>query len=217
MKNQEQTKLIVGIGSILAAVLAVALLMVGIFYSGALLTKVLIIVISVFVLALAGELGYLFMLFKSTKANYFLFNPKTNRNIAPQKLNFQIINARMNRYLSTFAASEGKLWMTGILENPELDMDQAFKPLVGYKLLFDLAERDFDAGWKCFDMATDQTVEFICVSIEANGETELANALREFKRNKPTNLKCVRDYLVTNRKYLQSKMFRYVVDNIDKF
>ena len=87
----------------------------------------------------------------------------------------------------------------------------------GYKLLFDLAERDFDAGWKCFDLASDETVDFIAAAIELNGDTEMAKTLRQFKASKPTNLKHVRDYLVGNRKYLQSKIFRYTVDNIEKF
>ena len=217
MKQQDKIKLIVLIGSIVAAVLAIALLIVGIFYNGGTLAKVLIFVISFFVLALAAELAYLFMLFKNTKPNYFLFNPKTNRNMPPQKLTFQIINVRMNRYLSTFASSEGKIWTDGVLDNPSLEMDETFKPLVSYKLLFDLAERDFDAGWRCFDLASDATVDFICSAIDLNGDAELAKNLRDFKSVKPTNMKYVRDYLVANRKYLQSKMFRYTIDNIDKF
>ena len=217
MKQQEKIKLIVLIGSIVAAILAVALLIVGIVYSGGTLAKVLIFVISFFVLALAVELGYLFMLMGNTKANYFLFNPKTNRNIAPQKLTFQIINVRMNRYLSNFASSEGKIWTDGVLDDPTLEMDDAFKPLVAYKLLFDLAERDFDAGWRCFELSSDTTVEFICAALDTSGDEELAKNLRDFKGVKPTNMKYVRDYLVSNRKYLQSKMFRYTADNIDKF
>ena len=217
MKQQDKTKVIVGVGCIFAAVLAVALIAAGIIYDGGTTAKILIFAISFFVLVLSAELGYLFMLFKATKENYFLFNPQANRNMSPQKLTFQLINARMNRYLSGFAASEGKLWTSGVLADPELEMDELFKPLVAYKLLFDLAERDFDAGWKCFEMATDQTVEFICAAVEMNGDDELAKALRDFKLTKPTNMKYVRDYLVANRKYLQSKMFRYTLDNIDKF
>ena len=217
MKQQEKIKLIVGIGSIVAAVLAIVLLIVGIVYNGGGLVKGLIIVISLFVLALAAELGYLFMILGNTKANYFLFNPKINRNMAPQKLTAEIVNVRMNRYLSTFASSEGKIWTDGILDNPSLEMAEAFKPLVAYKLLFDLAERDFDAGWKCFDFASDNTVEFICSALDVSGDAELAKNLRDFKSVKPTNVKYVRDYLVSNRKYLQSRMFKYAMDNIDKF
>lgn len=215
--EQKKIRLIVGIASIVAAVLFVVLLILGICYDGSTLAKTLLIIISVLVLALAGELGYLFMLFGDTKPNYFLFNSNSNRNIAVQKLTFQNINVRMNRYLAAYAPSEGKIWTDRVFDNPYLEMDDAFKPLVGYKLLFDLAERDFDAGWRCFDLASDETVNFIASAIEMNGEADMAKALREFKSAKPTNLKHVRDYLVGNRKYLQSKMFKYTVDNIDLF
>ena len=97
MKQQEKIKLIVGIGAIVAAILAIVLLIVGIIYNGGTLAKVLIFVISFFVLALAAELGYLFMLFGNTKPNYFLFDAKLNKNMSPQKLTFATINVKMNR------------------------------------------------------------------------------------------------------------------------
>ncbi|MBE6530887.1 MAG: hypothetical protein E7679_02190 [Ruminococcaceae bacterium] len=217
MSQQKKTRLAIGIASIVSAILFVVLLVVGIIYNGGALAKTLLIIISVLVLALAAELGYLYFLFGDIRPNYFLFNSKTNRNNSVQKLTFQTVNVRMNRYLASYASSEGKIWTDRVFDNPSLEMDDVFKPLVAYKLLYDLAERDFDAGWKCFDLASDETVEFICAAIEMNGDTEVAGYLRQFKAAKPTNLKYVRDYLVKNRKYLQSKMFRYTVDNIEKF
>ena len=217
MDQQKKVRLIVGIASIVAAVLFVVLLVVGIVYDGSGLAKALLIIISVLVLALAAELGYLFMLFADTKPNYFLFNSKSNRNISVQKLTFQTINVRMNRYLAAYAPSEGKIWTDRVFDNPYLEMDDSFKPLVAYKLLFDLAERDFDAGWKCFDLASDDTVEFIAAALEMNNDNEIAKNIRQLKMNKPTNLKYERDYLVGNRQYLQKKMFKYTVDNIDMF
>lgn len=217
MDQQKKVRMIVGIASIVAAVLFVVLLIVGIVYDGSTLAKVLLIIISVLVLALAAELAYLFMLFGDTKPNYFLFNSKSNRNISVQKLTFQTINVRMNRYLAAYAPSEGKIWTDRVFDNPYLEMDDAFKPLVAYKLLFDLAERDFDAGWKCFDMASDDTVEFLASALEMNNDNEMAKNIRQLKLSKPTNLKYVRDYLVGNRRYLQNKMYKYTVDNIDRF
>ena len=217
MSQQKKIKGIIGIASIVAAVLFVVLLVVGIIYKGGILSKTLLIVISVLCLALTAELLYLYILLGDTKPNYFLFDPNTNRNMSAQKLNFQLVNSRMNKYLSGFASTEGKIWTEGVFDNPELDIDETFKPLIGYKLLFDLAERDFDAGWKCFGLASDTTVHFIASAIEMNGEDEVAKNIRDLKAVKPTNLKYVRDYLVSNRKYLQTKMYQYVVGNIDKF
>ncbi|MBO5415699.1 MAG: hypothetical protein J6A83_03640 [Clostridia bacterium] len=215
--DQKKIRPIVGIASIVAAILFVVLLIIGIVYDGGTFSKILLIAISILVLVLAAELGYLFFLFGDTKPNYFLYNTQSNRNVSVQKLTFQMINVRMNRYLAAYAPSEGKIWTDRVFDNPYLEMDDAFKPLVGYKLLFDLAERDFDAGWRCFDLASDDTVNFIAAAIELNGETEMANTLRTLKGTKPTNLKHVRDYLVAKRNYLQNKMFKYTVENIDLF
>ena len=128
-----------------------------------------------------------------------------------------MINSKMNRYLSGFAPSEGKIWTDRVLDNPYLEMEAVYKPLVAYKLLYDLAERDVDAGWKCFDYASDDTVEFLAAALEMNGDTQFAGKLRQFKQSKPVNLKYVRDYVVANQRYLQSKIQRYVVDHIDEF
>lgn len=215
--SQQRTRLIVGIASIVAAVLFLVLFIVGIIYDGGTLSKVFLFIIAVLCLLLAAELGYLFMLFEETKPNYFLFNTQTNKNISVQKLTFQMINVKLNRYLSQFAPSEGKIWTERVLDNPYLDIDEVYKPLVAYKLLYDLAERDFDAGWKCFEIASDETVSFIASAIEANGDGEMAKTLVQFKSSKPTNMKHVRDYIVGNRKYLHSKIFKYTVENINKF
>lgn len=209
--------MILGIASGVGAAVAVALLIVGITYSGGTLVKVLLFVTAFLVLLLAGEIFYLFMLTRDTKPNYFLFNSKTNRNIPVQKLTFADVNSRMNKYLSTYAPSEGKLWTDRALDNPYIDMDTNFRPIVAYKLLYDLAEFDSEAGWKCFLLASDETVEFIANGLEQNAESEMAKTIKQLKASKPLNLKYVRDYLVGNRKYIQRKMFKYVTDNIDEF
>ena len=144
------------------------------------------------------------------KTNYFLYDPKTKKNVSPQKLTFQIVNARMNRYLSYYAASEGKLWTEGVLESPELDMGDEFKPIVAYKLLYDLAELNSENGWKCFEVCGEGTVEFICSSIASAGDAEMAENIRKMKQLRPYNGAYISDYLVRNRKYLQSRMFKYV-------
>lgn len=217
MDKGKRNRLIVGIASIIAAILFVVFLVVGITYNAGAFAKTALIVISVLVLFFAVELAYLWLLLEETSPNYFLFNSNTNRNISPSKLTFQNINVRMNRYLSHYAASEGKLWTDKVLDDPALDMDDAFKPLVAYKLLFDLAERDFETGWKCFELASAETVEFIAAGLEMNGDVDFAKAIRKIKNTPPVNLAHIRDLLVKNKRYLQNKMFRYTVDNINKF
>ena len=216
MDNRKK-RLLTGVSAIVAAVLFVVLLIIGLAYSGGAFAKVMLIVTSLFVLFFAFELGYFYLLSAETVPNYFLFNSNTNRNIPVSKLTFQIVNVRMNRYLSGYASSEGKLWTDKVLDDPSIDISDAFKPLVAYKLLFDLAERDVDSAWRCFELASAQTVEFIAAGLEINGDDQFAKALRKMKSATPINLAAFKDMLIKNKRYLQGKMFKYTVQNITKF
>lgn len=215
--DNKQKRQIIAILAIAAAALFIIFLVIGIVYSGSAFTKTVLILIAVVSIAFALLLGYLYLLSDEVVPNYFLFNPNTNRNIPVSKLTFQAINVRMNRYLANYATSEGKVWTDKVLDAPALDMADVYKPLVAYKLLFDLAERDFEAGWKCFELASAQTVEFIAAGLEMNGDGEFAKALRKIKNTTPVSIPHIRDLLIKNKRYLQGRMYKYTTQNIDKF
>ncbi len=201
------------------AVLAVVLLVFGFIYEGEhLFTKIFMIICGVLSLALAGEIAYInWFSGKGEAPNYFLYDSATKKNVPLNKLNAAVVNKRMDRYLSSLATSEGRIWTDGVLENPSLDVDDAFKPLVAYKMFFNLALRDMELGWKCFENASVATVEYLCSGLEMNGETEVADNIRKMKQIRPMQLKYIRDYLVSNASYLQTKMLMYVRENIEKF
>ncbi len=215
--NQKKLKLILAIVSGIALVAAILLFVLSLTVIQNVVTRVIMIITSVLFLALAVEVFYLFMITGDSRANYFLYDSRQGRNISVQKLAFQTVNVRMNRFLSGYAPSEGKLWTDKVLDNPYLEMDDAFKPLVAYKLLFDLAEHDSESGWRCFELASYETVDFLCRALEMGGDEEMAQNLRQMKASTPINLKYVRDYLVRNRQYLKEKMRRYVCENIQQF
>lgn len=218
--SQNKLKLLLGIGTIVFAVVAIALLLVGVIavnYDSTPFIKIMVIIISVICLILAAELAYMYFMENDTAPNYFLYDTQARRNIPAQRLTFQMINGRMNRFLAGYAPSEGKLWTDGILDNPYLEMEDKFKPAVAYKLLYDLAERDTEQGWMCFDIASVATVEFICNGLDMNRDSDLSRTLRQMKASKPFNMKYFRDYIVNNRSYLKSKLGHYVYDNIQMF
>ena len=215
--NRNKLKIVLGLAAAFFAIVAIVLFVLGIALEISTLPKVILIIISVLCLIFAGELGYFLYLNMDTNPNYFLYNPQTKRNMSVQKLTFQTVNARMNRFLSGYASSEGKLWNDRILDNPYLDMPAEFKPLVADKMLFGLAEKDAQAGWDCLANASEDTVKFICNSLEAGGDKPFADMFGKIMLNKPVNVKLVRDYLIRNKKYMQSKMTKYVVMNIEQF
>jgi len=204
-------------------VIGLILLAVGIFVivpDGELIMgiiQVLVIVISVLCILAAAEFAYMYYIEKEVKPNYFLYDYQTKRNMSLEKMDFNVINRRMNNYLRGFAPSEGKLWTGAILEDPDLKMEDKFKPAVAYRLLFGLADKDADQGWKCFELATPETIGFICDALDNNGDTEVSRTLRHLKAANPMNIKYVRDYLVNNKSYLRTKLCNYVYDNINKF
>ena len=218
--SQNKLKMFFGIAAISFAIIFVALLLVGILAISAdtaLFVKVLVLIIAVLCLLISGELAYMYLLENESAPNFFLYNNQNKRNIPVQKLTFQMINGRMNRFLAGYASSVGKLWTDRVLDNPYLEMEDKFKPAVAYKLLYDLAEKDTELAWNCFELASDETVEFLCVGLEMNQDMELARTLRQMKQAQPMNIKYVRDYLVNNRNYLKNKLSRYIYDNIRLF
>ena len=181
------------------------------------LLRIILGVVAFLCLALVVEGAYFTYMMVDTRPNYFMFNSQTKRNISVQKLTFQIINDKMNVFLSDYASSEGKIWNERVLDNPYLEMPEQFKPLVSYKLLFGLADRDAEAGWRGLENASEETLLFIRNGLEANADKDFAAALAQRTADKPMNIKAARDFLVKNKRYLQSKMTKYVIENIDAF
>ena len=114
--DQKKIRLILAAAAIFFAVLAIILFVFGITYDKGVFAKILLFVISLLVLLLSLELAYLFMLSREVVPNYFLFNSSLNVNIPVNKLTFEMIDAKMNKYFSSFAQSEAKIWTEGVLE-----------------------------------------------------------------------------------------------------
>ncbi len=198
-------------------IIGVALLCVGAFVIEVTFFKVMMIIIGALFILGCVEFGYMAYIEQEVKPNFFLYDPQAKKNIPLEKMDFNVINRKLNGYLSTIAPSEGKLWTDRILENSADEIEDKFKPAIAYRLLFGLADKDVDQGWKCFELASAETVEFVCKVLDANGDTEVSRTLRHLKAAKPVNLKYVRDYLVNNKSYLRTKLCNYVYDNIKQF
>lgn len=213
--DRKTVKIIVGVVAIFCFILAVVAALVAILADLNTPAAIILGIVAVCCLALAGELGYLFLLNKNAKANYFLYDSATKRNVSVNKLSFAVVNARTGRYLSHFATSEGKIWNERVLDTAEIDSE--FAPLIAYKLLFSLADKDSDAGWSCLENASSKTVVFLCEALNANSDFEFSNNFGKMMAEKPLNMPMIRDYLVRNKKYIQNRMLKYVVENIELF
>ena len=213
--NRKTVKLIIGIAAIASLVISIILFLVAFLAPLKTPSDIIMGIVAGLCLLLAIELGYMFWINKESKANYFLYDSSSKKNVPVQKLTFAVVNARTGRYLSNFAASEGKIWNERVLDSAEIDSE--FKPLVAYKLLFSLADKDVEAGWKCLENASSKTIVFICEALNANSDLEFSNNFGKMMAEKPLNMPMIRDYLVRNKKYMQNRMLKYVVENINLF
>lgn len=213
--DRKTVKIIVGVAAIFCLILAIVSFFVALLADLNTPAAVILGIIAFCCLALSVELGYLFLLNKNAKANYFLYDSSTKTNVPVSKLNFAVVNARTGRYLSHFAASEGKIWNDRVLDTAEIDAE--FAPVVAYKLLFSLADKDSEAGWNCLENASSKTIVFLCEAMNANSDFELSANFGKMMAEKPVNMPMVRDYLIRNKKYLQNRMVKYVVENIELF
>lgn len=213
--DRKKVKLIVGIAAIASAVISIVLFIITFVAGLQPPSSVLLGLLAGCCLLLAAELVYMFMRNTGEQANYFLYDPSSKKNVSISKLSYAVVNARTGRYLSHYAQSEGKIWNERVLD--DADIDEEFKPLIAYKLLISLAEKDVDAGWRCLENASNKTVIFLCDALSANSDFEFSNNFGKMMAEKPLNMPMVRDYLVRNKKYMQSRMLKYVVDNVDLF
>jgi hypothetical protein len=215
--DRNKLKIVLGAATAASFVVAVTLLVLGIALDMSALPRILLIIISVLCFMLTVEMGYFMYLMMDTKSNYFLYSSQARRNVSVQKLTFGVINTRMNRFLSGYASSEGKLWNDRVLDDPYLDMPEEFVPLVAYKMLFGLADKDSEIGWKCLENASEETLMFICKGLELNRDNDFAAAFKKIMSQRPANMQVARHYLVRNKRYMQGKMTKYVIENIDRF
>ena len=213
--ERKKAKIILGVAAIAAFVISIILLCVTLFAGLQTPSTIIMGIVAGFCFLLSIELGYFFLLNKDAAPNYFLYDPATKKNVPLTKLNFPVVNARTTRYLSQFAASEGKIWNEKVLDTAEVHPE--FKPLVAYKLLYSLAEKDVDAGWNCLENASSKTIMFICEALNENSDFEFSSNFSKMMAEKPLNMPMIRDYLVRNKKYMQSRMFNYVKENIELF
>ena len=203
--NRNLMKILSAIAAGFFFIVGIVLIILGIALDIDTFFKVVLIAMGVVSLALTAELGYFTFLMMDTKPNYFLYSSQAKRNISVQKLTFPIVNGRMNRFLSGYAASEGKIWNERVFDNPYLDIPADFKPLIAYKLLYSLAEKDAEAGWACLENSSEETIKFICNGLVLNNDQKFAAAIEKMMV-RPVNIKAARDYLVRSKAYMQKKM-----------
>ena len=218
MKNMSRVLLIVAAVLILGGICMLALLVPG---AASLFYKVCLAIISIFCILIGlGILLYLFI-GRDSDPNFFLYDPKTGRNIDVDELNFDRINSRMDYFISTLTTSGDLLWTENALAAPadKFGIREIYRPLVAYKMLYDLTENDNFNGCRTFLNAPSTTISALADALRKNGEDTMVNTLIKTYNSATSadDFEWLSDFLMGNKAYISRRMTGYVRKNLDWF
>ncbi len=181
--------------------------------------KVLLRISAVLFFVLMALALYYFYLTRQSDPNFFLYDQTQRKNIAVDQLTFGIINERMDFYLSLISDSDEELWQGGVLAKNDgsFGREDIYRPLVAYKMLYDLTERNDDVQWRMFEFAEVTTIRLLTRALKQGGDADMAQAIVELYRGEGEEGENLRDFLKGNQKYLRGRMLRYVKQHLDYF
>ena len=207
--------LIMAAALVVSIVAAILLLAVALPKADASYKKVLSIVCALLFLVLAALLAYYLVLSRDTEPNFFLFDRAKKRNISVDHLNFTIVNERMTFFLGLVCETPEQLWQEGVLDdNRKFGYRGVYKPLVAYKMLYDLGEKDLSAYWELLKNAAPYTIDSLCNALERGGEQEMVKAFRYIFENCKNDDKKMREFVCGNLRYIRGIMLAYVKRHI---
>ncbi len=215
---KKNLSLLVGIAAVIALVGAVLVLIFPVLQGDA-AYKVVIGVIIMCILLVFAALAVIYILLEvDREPNFFLQDRERKRNLPIEKLTFTHANERLNFLLTTVSESAEELWTADVLENElKLGYRRIYRPLIAYKMIYDLADKNLDSYWLYLETATPATVNSIADALEQAEETEFARVFRyamETHRDDPSK---IRTFISGNIKYLRTRIMFYIKKNIEQF
>ena len=206
------------IAAILCVVGAVLIFIFPVMHADALYKLVLGSVIAVLMIVLAILIAVYLFLGRDTEPNFFLFDRQKKRNIDIDELSFKLANERLTFLLTTVSESVEELWNDGVLENElKLGYRKVYRPLIAYKMLYDLADKNVEDYWEYLLKSTPETVNSICNALAQAGETEMVKAFRFIMQNYREDPAKIRNFVVGNQKYIRGRIISYIKRNIERF
>lgn len=171
-------------------------------------------------LVMCGLALYYVYLSRSSDPNFFLYDKDQRKNIPVEQLTFDIVNERMSFYLSLISDSDDELWQGAVLAKSDgsFGREEVYRPLVAYKMLYDLTASEDEFVWDRITFAETSTIRLLTRAIKQAGDADMAQAIAElYKGEDLEEGENLRDFLVGNQKYLRARMLRYVKQKLDYF
>ncbi len=183
--------------------------------------RVCFIIAAILLLLLGVGIFYLLYNSRDTEPNFFLYDTKTARNNDLSELTFDRVNNRMSYFMSTLTTSQERLWSDNVLTvNPaRFGVNEIYRPLAAYKMLYDLSQLDDPEGWRLFLCASPATIDALLAALKTAGEDDMLSKLRYAYDNAADrdDIEWLRDYVMNNETYISRRMMGYIRKNIEWF
>lgn len=212
--------IVLWVGLAVFAIGAILLFAIAVPHADAAYKRVLSVICAVLMLLLSLLIGAYLYLSRDTYPNFFLYDRKKKKNIPVEKLGFKTVNERMSFMLTQLAESPEALWKGDVLlfEAERFGYKSVYKPLVAYKMLFDLGNQGPDSGyWNFLKTAPQENLNAIYAALERAGEKKMVEAFQLILERADGDYAKVKEFLRKNLGYIRSKMLSYVVRHIEYF
>ncbi len=181
------------------------------------LINVMLMIAAVLFLALGGLVMYLAAISTTVTKHFFLYDKNTGKNVRPSELTFDTVNKRMTYFMSRMASSERQVWSANIVgsEDERFGRNDVYRPLMAYKMIYDLTEHNSPEYWRLFAKADVAIISSICDALSDNDDAQLGATLVFLRERHADNLDKISRFFMDNRAYMQKQMLRYVQAHVD--
>lgn len=219
MKLKKSLPVLMGFLGVIFLIAAILLVVFAV-QADASYKSVLGVICAILLFVLAGLCLLYLWLSRDVYPNFFLWDRKKKKNIPVEKLKFQRVSECMTFLLWQLADTPEALWQGDVLlhEDDKFGYRSVYKPLVAYKMLYDLGEQGMDSGyWRFFREAPESNINAICEALLRVGEKKMVEAFRYVISQNPKDNAKIKEFLSKNLGYIRSKMVSYVVKHIELF
>ena len=163
-----------------------------------------------------------FLMDTDQKPNFFLFDRKSGKNISVSALDFNMVNSKMDFYMTLVAKDAFELWQGDAMlvkfrDNDRSEAVRDYLPVVIYKMLYDLSCDEDINVWDAFFAADREVLTFICNTLKASGDGEISKVLLRIYDPHKDYSENIRACICSNTEFFKARMLGYVRRNIDKF
>ncbi len=179
--------------------------------------NVLLLFAALLFAVLGGLVMYLAMISATVTRHFFLYDKAQGKNIKPSELTFEIVNKRMTHFMARMASSERQVWSVNLVgsDDERFGKNNVYRPLMAYKMIYDLTEHNSPDYWKLFAKADAAIVSSICDALTENGDAQLGATLVFLREHHADNIEKISHFFMDNRAYMQKQMVKYVLTHVD--